>query len=535
MSYLGTPRIHFSGGFSADPSTVNNRAANYNPATPDASVTANRAWNPNGRHYFTFDTCLVRSAVNAAGPVAADTLIGGRVSLNGRLVDIDPSAQTFSQIWGGSVTVAQSAGGGSFTGTLKTCNIPDVWVRGTGGGMPAFGSTYQSVLENVTFNITSRSPVFDALRTVAAAAGNKLSIKLNVYGYNDSPGPTFTKAKVTGTIGPFVAGEPEHFVASRKLINAGADSFGDAPFFVDAARRKLVIDLGNSVPEDPVGGARKPFGTMRPKIMVPAAAVPLPVLDYSLAHYLNTAGVEEVSLTAGQITQLASNSLAIEVTAPATRLVLRERPRGAFVDVTEMVFRLYTWNPAIGPMGPPTGNFATFEVFAGEFGAPKSGVAISLSRLSGAPAAALTFPASVTTGANGRASISIACSNPASPRGAHLDGALYRVGVFLGPAVPSNQCAQLIVRVFDEVPDVPAPTWTHIQPIFFQFARLYPSMTAVFNMGDAATLRPLLPAIKAAMQRDFKAINYMPVTRDLSFDKIDMIIRWIDNGAPGIP
>jgi hypothetical protein len=536
MSYLHTPRIHFSGGVETDPSTVNNDAGNYDPATPPARVLANYGWNPVGRNDFRFENVKVRSAVGTAGPVAADALINGDVSLFGRLVDIDPEAQTFSQIWGGTVTVTLSAGGGSFTGKLKTCNIPDVWLRGpVMTDMTNFGGTYHSILEQVSFNTASRSRIFDALRTSATANGNTLSIKFNIYAYQWRRGAGFTKAKVTGTIGPALVAEPTRFVPARQLADPGARAFGEAPFLVDTARNKLVIDLGNCIPEDPAGGARRAFGTMRAKIMRAAGPITVGTLDYTEAHYLTTAGVEELPLTAAQRTALASNRLALEVTAPATRLVLTERPLGSYVDVTEMVFRLFTWNMAV--MGPPSDNFANLEVFAAEFGRPKSGVTINLTRLTGTPAAALTFPASVTTGANGRASISLTCTNPGSPRGTFLDGAVYKVGLHVGPLSPTNLRAVLIVRVFDEVPVIAAPTWTHVRPIFEQYARLYPSMiTAVaLDLSATATMRPLLSAYRAAILRDKTAVNYMPVTRDLSPDKVDMIIRWIDNGAPGIP
>jgi hypothetical protein len=199
-----------------------------------------------------------------------------------------------------------------------------------------------------------------------------------------------------------------------------------------------------------------------------------------------------------------------------------------------MVFRLFTWNTST--MGPPFGNAADLEVFAAEFGRPKSGLTINLTRFAGTPPAALQFPASVTTGANGPANILLTCTNPGSPRGAFLDGAVYRVGLHIGALSPTNLRAVLIVRVFDEVPVIASPTWTHVRPIFEQYARLYPSMTAVgLNLAATATMRGLLPAYKAAMLRDKKTFNYMPVTRDLSPDKVAMIIRWIDNGAPGIP
>ena len=44
MSYLNVPRLHFSGSFTAAPSTVNNDPTNYNPNQTITQV----AWNPNG-------------------------------------------------------------------------------------------------------------------------------------------------------------------------------------------------------------------------------------------------------------------------------------------------------------------------------------------------------------------------------------------------------------------------------------------------------------------------------------------------------
>jgi hypothetical protein len=524
MSYLDTPRIHFSGGFSADPSTVNNTTSNFNPATPAAALV--REWDPNGRHIIAFDSCSVRTAVANSGPTS-DGLVGSDVTLLGRLVDVDVEAQTFSQIFGGTVTVTlplSATGRGSFTGTLKRTTLRDLWLtRATGGpsGFPRFGGVYSSTLENVTFDTASTSFLFEQLRSLATSFFNTLAIKFVLYAYDPAPGPNFTKGRVVGTIGPWPPGTS----IRRKLFEQGASAWGAAPFQVDTSRHKLVIDLGNAVPEVSPGGARGSFGSLTPKIMA-TPPISLPALDYSLAHYLTTAGVEEVSITTAQATALASHPLALEKSSPIG-IVLQERPGGSFVDPSEIVLRLFA----------PQSDSINF--LATQFGRAKAGATISMALKSPAPASpsagALTFPASVTTNSRGLATATFAGSNPGSPRGTFLDGQLYQVDFFDGPAVPSNVRGTIIIRVFDDFPSVSSPTWTNVQPIFEQYSRLYPSMKSVFDLASAGTLRPLLPLIKAALLRNFDAQNYMPVTRDLSPKKRDMIVKWIDAGAAGIP
>ena len=65
------------------------------------------------------------------------------------------------------------------------------------------------------------SPLLQQLR--AAAHEGQLSIKFNVDGFDDtSTSPTFTWGRIVGSIGPYQAGEPKHFVAARYLQPPGA-------------------------------------------------------------------------------------------------------------------------------------------------------------------------------------------------------------------------------------------------------------------------------------------------------------------------
>ncbi|MCI0486812.1 MAG: Ig-like domain-containing protein [Blastocatellia bacterium] len=539
MSYMDLPRLHFAGEFFADPPTYNNTASNYNPASAITPL-----WNANGTHYFIFQNCTVKRTLNNAGTVsstsAADALVGGNVEISGtiaaqpKLVDIDTEMQTVSQIWGLELKVSLSSGTNNFTCKMQTATLRDLWSsRAPGGFARGFGGVYQSVLTDITWSPaagSSTSTVFDQLRT---ASPTKLSIKFVLYNYEADPAqPKFKFGKIVGTIGPVLAGEPDHLLAARRLEPSGKNAtsgiyggpFGPAPFKVDSARNKLVIDLGNAVPESTPGGSRRSLGTMNAQIFPPPAftRVILGAIDYSRAHYEETAGIEEVTLTAAQVTQLASVALSIGITGPPPRQVLTERPSITYLDATEIAFRL---NP---------GESKTIELVATELGAPKSTQRLGLRLRAGRTSAGLTFPASVTTGANGKASVTFTASDPGHPR-THIDGQLYFVefdwGVAALGAAPDHR-GNIIVRVFDPHAAVASPTWAHVQAILTEYARLYPMMKGRMDLSDHATVRTNKDSIKTTLSYPETDPRYMPVSRDLSRDKKALIIRWINRGAP---
>ena len=75
-------------------------------------------------------------------------------------------------------------------------------------------------------------------------------------------------------------------------------------------------------------------------------------------------------------------------------------------------------------------------------------------------------------------------------------------------------------------------TWVdHIQPIFEQYYRLYPVMSNILNMSNYSDV--VLPhninLLQFAMTRDFDDPTYMPVIRDLSPLKQQIVLQWLDN------
>lgn len=564
MSYLDVPRIHFSGDFQADPSTVNNTAGSCcdpGSTTPPADCNFNIAgsapaplWNPNGRHFFVLRTITVKRALDATGAVknqaAQDSVVGSTVSGSlARLVDLDTSIQSMSQIWGLDVTVADSAGNG-FTGTMVTATLRDLWpARAPGGFAGGFGGTYQSVLIGVKWTPKTGalpSPVLEALKT---ASVNRLSIRLAVYAYDANPGtlatpnPNFTVARLVGTIGPAPTTEPDHVPNARRMINVApgpGPAFGTAPYKVDTARGKVVIDLANAIPEIAPAGDRPPLGTVEAQINLPTPtpAVTLGTIDVSRAHYLETAGIEEVPITSAQVAQLKKRPLQIR-TSPSSgpRLVLAERADGLDVDASVIVARL---NP---------GEQQDVFLFANRFGVPAGGVDLTLAAIAGLPMTGLTLstvagsaatPVALTgspprgkvkTPASGRLTLRLVAKNPGHPR-LHIDGQVYVIGVFAGALATANLRTRIAVRVYEPLTVPAAPKWNDVKDILAQYARLYPSMTAILDLSDETKVRAKRGEIARRLSLPETDPSYMPTSRDLSRDRKTLLLNWLNAGAP---
>lgn len=540
MSYLDVPRLHFAGTFSANPSTLNNLTANFDPANYN---NLNPLWNQNGNHAWRFLNCTVQSAFGRQGRVNQDPVIGAAfTSTNSpafaKLVDLDPQQQGVSQIWGLRIKVAVSPTE-FFMGDFRVNCFNDLWGRVVGlQGMRAFGAYWQTVLDNVTWG-QIHSPFLKELQTVSPA---RLSIKFNVDGYQpDSALPTFTQGRVVGTVGPAFADEPPNFVLGRAL--RAPASAASNPYFgyarVDPIRQKLLVDLGNSIPTASPGGAPPAdFGTLQLAVG-PSGRSPVVLgeYDYSLPTYQATAGVQEFSLTAEQLDALADTPLGV-VRVPGQggggSVYLQEGQDGTYVCADRQFCRM---NP---------GDVEVVELFALKFGRPAAGQKIGVQLNGnlvgptpppvGTPESALSVPASVKTDDDGRASFPMTAGAPGNPR-QFIDGQVY--GVAYGwdadddrdfPPDPNNFVS---VLVFDSLPAAQKePTWENVKPVLTQYAELYPFMDGIFQLDDPAVIRQHLAAFQQVLNIPVSDPRYMPVTRDMSRDKRQLILDWLALGAP---
>jgi hypothetical protein len=368
------------------------------------------------------------------------------------------------------------------------------------------------------------------------------------------------RGRIVGTIGPAFADEPPNFVLGRALRPAGGNSplwFGYAR--VDKTRKKVLIDLGNSIPTKAPTGTPPNLGTLQVAIIPPSGSPSiLGVYDYSKAAYQATAGIQEYPVTPDQLAALAGTPLGvIQTTGPGASPVvpLQEGANCTYVNATEMVYRM---NP---------GDVADVKLIALQFGERAANQQISLT-LSGdllqpapisaapplspappqppvptamipvaTPTSALTFIPGVTTGADGTATFKMTASDPGNPRG-FIDGQVYNVGYSWAQdqdaSFPPDPNGALSVLVFDTYAG--EPTWEGVQPFLAQYAKLYPFMDGLFppGLGDPTVYQPPNTAtFQQYLSFPITDSRYMPVTRDMSSDKRQLLLEWLAAGAPG--
>ncbi|MDQ6779318.1 MAG: hypothetical protein M3071_24530 [Actinomycetota bacterium] len=555
MSYLGPLRLHFAGRFQAAVSTVNNDPAHFDNATfvpADQQLNGpnfdppNGWWNPRGDADWRLIGCRVTSAWVGDGSAAAagDPVLSAVVADSDRaapakLVDLDPCQQMVSTIWGLEMRIAGEDGNTLVRGRYEPAGFFDIWDRSArGGGDVDAGAMYQSVLKEVEWGDVNRSPFLSALRE--ASPDGVLSVKFMVDGYNMTFGaPEFTRGRIVGTIGPGSAAEPEHMVVGRQFIAVEANpepgnfftpagKINTCTAVVDEATAKIYLDLGNALPTTGSGDIAG-IGAL----VLDVGSDALCPVSYSSGHwYAQTAGVVALPadrrLTADELARVAASPLSLRFDGSA-QAAISEAP--LYVRPDAFVFRC------------DHDDTATVRFYATHLGKPHENATVDLSAdpsqlqgppAPGVPADAIEFPPSVTTGADGVAVATIKTRDPGNVR-QYLDGQVYGVRAKLaddpGEAIdPWNFVSLLVWSGFQA--DKP-PTWLgSLQPIFQQYANLYPVMQAFLDLSSYADVCQNRNLLLLAFGLDPGNPNSMPVTRDLSSAKRLAILEWLQNPGP---
>jgi hypothetical protein len=561
MSYLNVPRLHFSGKFQADVSTVNNDPAHYNNKTfqpsddePQSLTQPNGWWNPRGSGSWRLVNCQVTKVVYQDGDICTDSkndaVVGMQVGDSGsrvaaKLVDLDSEQQWVSEIWGLTVRLLDVAGTSRVGGLFKVSPFFDIWRRAQGkaGGDQVLAAAYQSVINALTWGDVADSRFLRELKDAVGPDG-ALSIKFNLDGYNmTSTSAEFTLGRIAGTIGVAQPGEPDHFVAGRQMMPA-LDSrvapSGKVFFFpglLDERRRKVVVDLGNALPTTTPGGPLFDLGTLGLGLSTPDGTVTstLGQINYlQSGWYEQTAGVQEFPaerpLSDQELEQVKSTQLALFSKMPKSppNLLVQEATGGFYVGADMFVFRA---NPGDKPQihfyatcyGQPLANTEVLCFLDGSQLQP-SGPPVAI------PPEALSFTSRLRTDAQGRATLTVTTHPPGNPRG-YIDGQIYGIGYKLAladsQAYNYNLGNFISMLVWDEykVPD--KPSWEDVQPTFQQYANLYPVMKPFVDLGNLESVVRNKALIQMAMSLPMENPNYMPVTRDLSAGKREMILKWL--------
>lgn len=586
MSYLSPLRLHFAGQFQAAVSTVNNDVQHFDnsrfvkPTDQELQTDSdpNGWWNPRGDADFRLIGCAVTAAFDQQGkPLPDDPVMRMRVADSDRqapakLVDLDPEQQLVSTIFGLDVRICDTQGANLVRGSFEPIGFMDIWTRAVGGGGDDINacSMYQSVITGLEWaEDLSSSPFLQALQK--ASGDGLLSIKFMVDGYNMSFGhPDFTLGRIVGTIGPASADEPRHMVRGRQFMAqsspggfftpAGGINFCQA--VVDETAGSVLLDLGNALHTVGTGGAVLPtaqFGTLQLAQLGDAPAIVADVGDYGGdGWYERTAGIVALPVTPEQIAAIKETPLALVRTAPGqpnAAIAIQEAPSGLYARADQFVFRL------------DPGAAAEVTLYATRFGEPygnaklnavldPGGLQMQSNPSGGDPpvatpvppppaqpehAAAIDFPATATTDATtGAVTVTVPSRDPQNPR-KYIDGQLYGVRVDLDDA-PANEVqnpwAFISFLVFDDFkPADDPPTWHGtFQPIFEQYANLYPVMYTILDLGSYEDVCGMRDMLLLAFGLDVADPNSMPVTRDLSSAKREAILAWLrDVGPDGNP
>ncbi len=588
MSYLNSLRLHFSGKFQANVSTVNNDAGHYDNDAFKSSYQKlegphmkppNGWFNPQGDAAFRLLGCTINSAWTPAGAVTpSDPVLryiiadsNGRVPA--KMVDLDPEQQLVSEIWGLEVRIADLNGDTLFSGQFLPVAFIDIWDRATGSGSGDIGAgaMYQSILHNLQWGDVSHSAFLSQLKQ-AAQATVQLSIKFNVDGLNmDNTSPDFMCGRIVGTIGPYLEKEPRHLVLGRDFMAAVSPQgnfftpIGGINFFaavIDTEASCIYLDLGNAISTTAPGASLNDLGDLQLGAYEPSlkttgpgcSIIPLGTIasqgsdGYSSNPdwYAKTAGIVVLPLSVQQLQTAQTNVLLL---SGNQGIIINEWTNAAFIRADKFVYRLSPDEKVDIP------------VYATQYGLPLAGISVSFmldaSQLQPTPDAppyvmasppvatpenALHFASTAVTDASGKAVLSLSTYDPGIPRrfknsSSSIDGQVYgirpvftEVGMNAGPV---NQWDFISFLLWSGYTIPASPTWDDIQPIFQQYANLYPVMLRFLNMADFDSVVKTAGLLTLAFSLDIQDANSMPVTRDLSPAKRTAILNWLAKPLPG--
>jgi len=569
MSYLDQPRINFSGRFFTNVSTINNDLANYDPTSP----VGDPGWNPNGVALFKFDSCTV---TGVQAHCDDGKLIGAPVTtppqpVPGKLVDLDPDEQNLSQVIGVMLNLTTASGAG-FEGWLEPCNLQDMWMRaphpeGNAGGSQA-GAIFVSTLNSVQWTNADEVEALKLLRN--STQNSQLAIRFIVgsYFFADPNDPTSGYGQLVGSIGPYLDGDPVQFARRRLMPFAAAQAatsgelmakaIGPQPthadfevkgqakkdsppklqfqacnFQLDVTNWRLSLDLGNAIQLASFAGPPRPVGQLRAVIVAENGSTEETLQQpFEFTDEINKTqgGIIDVSLTADQCQKLEGMRAGIELEqAGAWTTILAEHQSGKFINISPFTAR------AVG------GDNVTFELSAFQWGAPLANETLSLTAQStqGTPDSLVINDGSGSAVTNEYGCAVFNVDTPSSldipADRQQLDSLVY---LFTGPwtslngGVFSSQIQPAGLMVWAPYPDadMPNPTWEgQVQPIFDEYMRIYPGMKQILDLTDLAVVQANLQALLSVLSLPFEAPHSMPVTRDLSTQKIEVIKTWIKN------
>lgn len=290
---------------------------------------------------------------------------------------------------------------------------------------------------------------------------------------------------------------------------------------VGSSDGKFVVDTGIAVGYQDASGAFQPLAGGQVSF---AGQYKQLNSQNKLVNLVRSAGLVDIPLTPAEAALVAGLPLAIQVSGTT---VLQEPADGLLLGTQPLSLRL---EPATS---------GTIQLMARGFGQPLVGQQPLTWKIfdSRGPSTEIAVAWVGATDANGLASLDVSTPGgdvPLPTARQPLDTQLYLV-FFFDPANTAigDGNASLSVLRFQSytVPD--QPTWDqNVGPILEGYARLYPGMKAILDIGDEATVQGAAPFIYGRMSLPILEPAYMPVTRDLAPARIQTVLKWLKGFLP---
>lgn len=556
MSYLDLPRIAITGQYFTDPSTIDNDPAHYEP-----DCTRPSPWQePDGKHEFKLMNCSIRSALDISGnssPPDAD-IIGAAVSTTdspkaAKIADLDVYQQNVPTIYGMSIKIEfndntvligkmdQAALNGlQFTSVLPTRGYGPYDQYTTGGSYG--GDAYARGVFKTVIRVPasdwpkSESKILQQLRYECEVIDDCIVLSFNfvVDAYiNNRINEKFCTGRFVGVMGPQKKNEPFHcpgnrWLKAREMPKGEGGSppewyvphFYNAPFKLDENRKKLVIDLSNSICKTGVEGPFVDLGELNAVNAVSGEV--LGPVHFSDFLYENSGGICEVSLTDSQVISMMENPLTITTskTDIGPQQVLNESKDGLsfavdtrFIDVpietgSSTTTKITGDGRVIRMPGDPN-TTAQSSVYITQWGQPVSDrqLAVETVSVTGKTKGITVPPGYIgnTDGADGAVTASIGPSDKngfaavdltvvrdPGYRTVELDGQLYYIVVYdpssqqkpdLGKAAAAQE-QQISCIAWSHYQIKENPNWQDVREMMVPYMKLFPAMKRKIDLTD---------------------------------------------------
>ena len=400
-----------------------------------------------------------------------------------------------------------------------------------------------------------------------------------VYGVIGAPSPDDTlnvpgsrSMSPTGNI-PNVTYDDPTDLCYRQNLSDFQPWTNEAPFEVDQANMKLHVDLSSSIPSDMYNNIRY-IGVLRLGILNDGSGCIILLGDESgIPYYSNddlpiTSAIYSFDISSNLIEVLSNSSVVIvqmvngtdDSTTPVCNSLLPD-DHHVIVLLQEAPYFIRPYGYYVNRLDNLTQPSVTQTLYVTRYGSPTNGVNITIYPIHSLPHDGVVAERTVLSGSDGLANVTFSLSatipfprefskdappcnssttfKPDNRTTLPIDGQVYYFSFCLTDnpnacyLTPSS--ITYVFLAFSDLSYPDAPTWVDdVEPILTQFKRMAPIMDTILNMSsyEDVTQHQNIQLLTQSLRLPASDPGFMPVSRDLSPVKRQMILRWLQQDPP---